>query len=263
MTINGAGKESSRKTTVKAAAVQLREIALAADEGALLGSEDALVDRLGCARATARQAARLIEREGLLRVRRGLNGGYFAARPDARHIESTMSAYLETLDLDAEDVTILASALWVEAIRKAATTSNRAAAQKLAEDFKKRVRAIKPNAPFYDIVKLERECRTAVFKLTDSRYIELIFAINSAFAHRHFSQIYSRTDERDEQDPAHPEFVSDWRDSKIMELSAIAYGDVTLADAAGRYGRTVWQKKVNQRLKETTPDAQEQPPRAG
>src|SRR6266404_239290 len=108
------------RSAIDAAAARLRELALAADDGELLGSEEALVEKLGASRTTVRQVARLLEREGLLRVRRGINGGYFAARPDLHTIETTVSAYLEMLHTEPEDVTTIASALWVEVLRRAA-----------------------------------------------------------------------------------------------------------------------------------------------
>ena len=85
------------KSAIDTAAANLRSIVHSAEEGALLGSEEALVTKLGVSRATVRQAARLVEREGLLRVRRGINGGYFAARPDAHSIKAAVSSHLERL----------------------------------------------------------------------------------------------------------------------------------------------------------------------
>lgn len=83
------------KSALDEAASRLRSIALTAKEGGLVGSEETLIAKLGVSRATVRQAARLLEREGFLRVRRGINGGYFAARPDVRTIEKAVSSYLE------------------------------------------------------------------------------------------------------------------------------------------------------------------------
>jgi len=57
---------------------------LAAKEGALIGSEESLIADLGVSRSTLRQAARLLEREGLLRVKRGINGGYYGQPTDER-----------------------------------------------------------------------------------------------------------------------------------------------------------------------------------
>jgi GntR family transcriptional regulator, transcriptional repressor for pyruvate dehydrogenase complex len=112
--------KAKSKSALEGAASRLRSIALAAKEGVLVGSEETLIAKSGVSRATVRQAARLLEREGFLRVRRGINGGYFAARPDVRTIEKTVSAYLEMVHTKPEDITVIASVLWVEELRRAA-----------------------------------------------------------------------------------------------------------------------------------------------
>lgn len=226
------------RTGLQAAADHLRSIALDAEDGTFIGSEEALVARLGCSRGTVRQLARLLEREGLLRVKRGINGGYFVSRPDAGTIEASVSAYLETLDMDTQDVTVLASALWVEVMRKAARVG-RADAQALAARFRPKVNRLKPGASFAEILRLEQECRTEIFKLTRSGYIELIFEINSTFASRKFPPASEEIAETD-----HQEFVRAWKESKLLELSAIQDGDIELATMAARYSRKIWHRRV-------------------
>lgn len=225
------------RSTIEAAVAQFRALSLGAEEGALLGSEDTLVAALGVSRATVRQVARLLEREGLLRVRRGLNGGYFAARPDVDDIEQAVSAYLVTLDMDAQDVTVIASVLWVEVMRKAAGLRS-PAAKAMAQAFRDRVTAVRPDAPFTDILQLEQESRTAIFELIKARYIELIFQINVAFAQRRFIAA-------PEMDPAeHREFVHAWRNAKLMELEAISDGDPELGMMAARHIRSLWHQRI-------------------
>lgn len=225
------------RSTIEAAAAQFRTRALAAAEGALLGSEDTLVQALGASRATVRQVARLLEREGLLKVRRGINGGYFAARPDVDTIEQAVSSYLATLDMDAQDVTTIASVLWVEVLRKAAGVRTEAA-RAMAGEFRERVAAVRADAPFSEIVQVEQESRTAIFELIKARYIELIFQINVAFAQKRFAA--SREMEAGE----HRAFVHAWRNAKLMELEAIADGDPELGMMAARHSRTLWHQRV-------------------
>lgn len=226
------------RSTIAGAADQLRALAMSAEEGALLGGEEALVGKLGVSRATIRQAARLLEREGLLKVRRGINGGYFASRPDIGTIETTVSAYLDTLDMETEDVTVIASVLWVEVLRKAASLRNEAA-QAMAESFRERVLAIRADAPFRQIIEIETDSRTAIFDLVKARYIELIFQINMAFAQRRFAPT-SGADDTD----AHRRFVQAWRNAKLMELAAIADGDPELGMLAARHIRNLWHRRI-------------------
>ena len=211
---------------------------MAAEDGGLLGNEEALVETLGVSRATVRQAARLLEREGLLRVRRGLNGGYFAARPNLNTVEAAVSAYLDTLDMDAQDVTVIASILWVEVLRKAASLRTEAA-REMASRFRERVAALRPDAPFRQILQLEQESRAEIFALTKSRYIELIFQINIAFARDRFPGTAAPDDSE-----AHRKFVDAWRKAKLMELDAIADGDPELGMMAARHIRNLWHQRI-------------------
>jgi GntR family transcriptional regulator, transcriptional repressor for pyruvate dehydrogenase complex len=228
----------SKETALDTAAARLRDLVLEADDGAFIGSEESLISRLGFSRSTVRQVARLLEREGLLRVRRGINGGYFGARPSVKTVEGAVATYLETLDMDAEDVTIVASVLWVEVLRKAAALRSEQA-RRLAETFRLRVRKLKPTASFDQILALEQESRAAIFDLTKCRYIELIFTINTAFAGRRFPE---RADQYDTQE--HRVFVQAWTNAKLMELSAISEGDVELGEMAARHIRHIWHRRV-------------------
>ena len=56
-------------SAIELAAAGLRAAVLALPDGALLGGEEVLQRQLGISRPTLRQAARVLEREGLLRVR--------------------------------------------------------------------------------------------------------------------------------------------------------------------------------------------------
>ena len=231
---------SGRKinSTIEAAAARLRAISSAAGEGELLGSEDSLVAALGASRATMRQAARVLEREGVLTVRRGVNGGYFGARPDLATVEAAVGAYLDTLDMDTEDTTVVASVLWVEVVRKAAGLKGEAGPA-VAEQFRGRVEILAPDAAFSQIVALEQACRTAIFNLVGARYIELIFQINAAFAGGRVTP----PSEADHTE-AHRDFVRAWRKAMLLQLDAIADGDPELAAMTARRVRNLWHRRI-------------------
>lgn len=232
-----------KRTALGAAAERLRSVVLDADDGAFIGSEDALVAQLGCSRSTVRQVARLLEREGLLKVRRGINGGYFGTRPNAGTIEATVSAYLETLHMDPSDVTVLASALWVEAVRKAACApaEGRRAA---VEQVRKLISGIAKAPTFSEIRDTELASQAAVFDIANSSYIKLIFDINSTFSRRRFPASRAAEDVEVESD----DFIRTWKEAKFLELNAIDLGDPELAVLAARYSRKVWHKRVWRRF---------------
>jgi GntR family transcriptional regulator, transcriptional repressor for pyruvate dehydrogenase complex len=227
------------QTALQAVADRLRAMSLAAEEGDPLGGEEALTALMGCSRSTIRQAARLLEREGMLRVRRGQYGGYFAARPTADIIESVMSTYLGSLDVKARETTVIASALWVEAMRAAASAApDRRHA--MVDQLRPSIAAVKEDASFSDVRQLELQSQNAVFELAETNYIKIIFEINIAFSRRHMTLMPSQ-----EASPLlEDEFVRDWQRAKLIEIGAIAEGKPELAALAGHYSRQVWEKRI-------------------
>lgn len=222
------------KSPFDKAAAKLRTIALATPEGELLGSEDDLVEKLGVARVTVRQAARLIEREGLVKVRRGLNGGYFATRPTVEMVETIVCSYLNTLGLESHHGGAVSSALWVQVLREAAK-ADRTAANALAERLTGQIQGLGADAGIQDVARIEREMRSAIFELIDGGYIEVLFRINAAFARQeisgdtHFADLVGIET-----------FVRNWKRAKLAELEAIADGDEMLAVMAALHSRKLW-----------------------
>lgn len=79
---------------MQATAARLRDLILAAEPDALLGSLTELSQGLGVGVVTLQQAARILEHEGLLQVRRGPGGGYYGKRPTEAMLERSIAAYL-------------------------------------------------------------------------------------------------------------------------------------------------------------------------
>ncbi|TCM14599.1 DNA-binding FadR family transcriptional regulator [Novosphingobium sp. PhB165] len=234
-------KRKSR-TALDTAADKLREIVLAREPGTYIGREEALISELGFARATVRQAARLVEREGFLAVRRGNAGGYFASRPDSKTIESIVSMYLSMMEVPPEDVTVIATALWVEAMRKAAHAPHNVIVEKTAT-LVERTRAVADDAGFDEVRELERATQDIVFELADSAYIKLIFDINVAFSRRTYQGPAA-----DDVSPEHRRFVQSWRNARLMEFGALIQGDPELAAIASQYSRKVWARRIRARF---------------
>lgn len=235
-------ERTQSRTAPEVAAERLRQLVLERAEGALIGSEDALTAQLGCSRSTVRQVARLLEREGLLRVKRGINGGYFGTRPKSGTIEATVSAYLETLQVRPSEITVLASALWVEAMRMAACRPPEETEAAL-KGLRKQLKALRDDAPFRTIRTLELDTQAAIFDLANSPYIKVIFDINVAFSRRRFSEPIS-----DNASAEHLTFVRLWRVAKLMEFEALTLGDQELAVNAARASRRIWHERLKLRF---------------
>ncbi|MEY4721410.1 MAG: hypothetical protein RIQ46_1135 [Pseudomonadota bacterium] len=226
-------KSQSRRSALDQVVANLREWALSVPEDTLLGNEESLVDKLAAGRNTVRQAARLLEREGFVRVRCGISGGYFAARPDLGTIEQAASAYLTSIAVTVKDVTYVASLLWEEVVRRAARLPS-AEGRDAMEALIAKVAALPDDADFPTVMELEQAIRNAIFEMTDSAYIEMIFQINYAFAER-----VSPSEEIDASQCA-PGFPEIWRQGKLMELGAIRDRDEKLAVMAAHHSRNRW-----------------------
>ena len=83
----------SRRQPVQQVADALRKRIFACPPGEQIGSLNDLARELGVGIVSVQQAARILEFEGLLEVRRGPGGGYFGRRPDLATLEQTISAY--------------------------------------------------------------------------------------------------------------------------------------------------------------------------
>lgn len=225
------------KAPIDIASERLRRIALGKRDGEFIGSEDDLLVMLEVARVTARQAARLLEREGLVRVRRGANGGYFAARPNAEMIETVVCGYLNTLGLERRHTGGVATALWIETMREAAA-SDREKATALAERLGERISRVDDDATMTEIGKLEQEVREEIFGLIGGGYLRLLLRINATFSRQHVEDRPADT-----QLENHVRFVRAWRRAKLMELNAIADGDPALAMLAAQHTRNLWTER--------------------
>lgn len=238
--IQGADRpdEPARAAPLALAVSKLRAAALGAADGAFLGSEDELVAALRVSRTTLKQAARLVEREGLVRVKRGVNGGYYGARPTERTIQSVVDAYLATIDVPLQDVVSVASVLWFEIVRRACSVRSRSLRDGLAE-LVDRIDALPPDISFHAADEIEAESRSLILSEIDSHYLGLMMRINQTFGHRQ-----QMSPARRDRLPDHRDFISAWRNAKTLELSAIAAGDEELAFVAAQKCRTIWSARI-------------------
>ena len=88
------------------------------------------------------------------------------------------------------------------------------------------------------VAEVEQASHEAIFDLVQSRYIQLIFHINQAFSVGRFPLAADR-----DGTPQHREFVRAWREAKLLELAAIAQGDVELGTMAARHIRNIWHRR--------------------
>src|SRR5262249_22203781 len=88
------GAGLGKRQLVQQTTARLRELIFAHDEHELIGSLPDLAKQMGVGIVTVQQAARILEHEGALEVRRGPGGGYYGRRPDAAALERSLAAYM-------------------------------------------------------------------------------------------------------------------------------------------------------------------------
>lgn len=126
----------NRKHATSAAAVAadtLREIIHVTPEGGYLGSEEDLLKRLGVSLPTFRQAARILEYEQLMIIRRGMNGGYFARRPDSATVARAAALYLYGSKVGFREILQASFPLLHEAVRLACECEDQTLIARFAE----------------------------------------------------------------------------------------------------------------------------------
>ncbi len=109
-------RQSSRRSVTAPSAVEriadtIRRMSLAAEPGEFLGTEVSLASLFQASAPTLRQAARWLEHEEVLIVKRGVHGGYFAARPNAGTVSRIAATYLHSNLHSVDEVSQLMEAL--------------------------------------------------------------------------------------------------------------------------------------------------------
>lgn len=115
----------------EAIAGQLLEEVIRHSEETLLGSENELVARFAVSKQTLRQAARLLEYQQLLTVRRGWHGGYFSRVPDTTGVAKSVAILLR-----AKGVAVAQTTRMMRILRREAAFL---ACEKLNEAFSARL----------------------------------------------------------------------------------------------------------------------------
>jgi DNA-binding FadR family transcriptional regulator len=109
-----------KRPLVQQAAERLRDLLFAVPAGTRLGALPELARKFGVGIVTVQQAARILEHEGLLEVRRGPGGGYYGTRPDDAALERAIAAYMRVHPASFEEAADITSILFNELVPAAA-----------------------------------------------------------------------------------------------------------------------------------------------
>ena len=98
-----------------------------------LGSEEELINGLGVSRPTFRQAARLLEHEQLLTIKRGIGGGFFARPPSAKAVSRLAAIFLNAQGATLSHINAACAPLVIEAARAVARNPSLAVRRQLID----------------------------------------------------------------------------------------------------------------------------------
>lgn len=164
-------------TLVARTARALSALSLAEQEGSYLGAEDDLLARLGVSRPTLRQAAKIVESDRLISVRRGLRGGFYAERPNAADAIRSLARYLRLNGASLADIVQVTRPVSEEACALAAvnaTDSQRERMLSFAAQIDTRETRL-------DIVAAETALGRMIAEMSGNPAIQLITEISFAF----------------------------------------------------------------------------------
>ena len=174
----GLSAARGRKRLVQDTAARMRELIFARPNGEQIGSLPELAKNLGVGIVTVQQAARILEHEGLLEVRRGPGGGYYGSRPDAADLERALAAYMRSQPASWEEALDMTSLLFNELCAAAADSADRAGQDELRE-FALRLPGCAGEA---DMGTMEQDFQDLLFRMVDRPLFELLTRVTLRFS---------------------------------------------------------------------------------
>lgn len=223
-----------KKQLVHAAAARLRELIYARPPEELIGTLPDLAKHLGVGIVTVQQAARILEHEGVLEVRRGPGGGYYGRRPDAAVLERSLAAYMRTQPHSWEEALDMTSLLFNELCATAAGQGDAA----LRPDLREIDARVELCVEERDMGDWEEAFQDLLFRMVDRPLFELLTRVTLRFA-----------GSRPTSEPIYRDAmaIEGWKAGRHRIIDAILRGDEALARfEANRSNREVvtgWLKR--------------------
>lgn len=204
-------------SVVRRAAEALRQDVLGRKDGEFLGSESELVNRLGISRPTFRQAAKLVEQEQLLVIKRGVGGGFFARQPSTSAVAHVAAVYLLARRATVADAIRAARPLFADIARNAARLASPEVYARLA-GFAAHDRT--PPVDFKAFLRSEREFLTIFAGASGNPVLELYATVLVDFAQTFIADsVFATGSDR----------VSVYRGLRANLIQAILSGDEEVA----------------------------------
>ncbi len=163
-------KTPGRKQIVQVTAERLRERIYKLEPDQQIGSLPDIARDLGVGIVTVQQAARILEHEGVLEVRRGPGGGYYGRRPDMADLERVLSAFMRSEPASWREVLDITSLLFNRLCAAAARCDD--------AGFRDTLRAVAVKISSCEdsslIGPLESELQEVLFRMVERPLFELL-----------------------------------------------------------------------------------------
>ncbi len=207
--------KSHKPRLVAETAEKLRNLILEQPPGTQLGSLNEVAAGLDVGIVTVQQAARILEHEGLLTVKRGPGGGYYGARPGDDALERAFATYMRVHNFsyrDSFEVTVL---LDCDIFEAAARSRDPRVPEKIAALLGQ----LEQCRTADDRIQFEIDLRETLFRIVARPFLELLARVSM--------QLY--------QAGSHPTIFDDdarvaaWSQGRKRILQAILEGDDELA----------------------------------
>lgn len=205
-------------------AEKLRDLIFRQEPGTQIGSLSEVAEQLGVGIVTVQQAARILEHEGLLAVKRGPGGGYYGTRPDEAALERAFATYLRAHDIDYPEAFEMTILLDCDIFQAAATSRDASAAGRITA-LMDQLESCKTGE---ERIQFEVNLRETMLGIVDRPLLKLLASVAW--------QLYRAC--------AEPEAIADatglpeWKRGRHRILHAIQQGDEELAFfEAHRYRR--------------------------
>lgn len=203
----------------------IRRDVLRLSDGEFMGSEDELLARYKVSRPTLRQAASLVAQEQLVSIRRGVGGGYFARRPEARAVSRMAAVYLKAHDATLVEIVSAFMPIRVELARLSCKCEDTDLIAKLSA-FLEHEHDVDADPHFRDFITGERKFNHLLGKMSGNKALALFLEILLDMA--------AMVDREEDLYRNRPERVSALRQERNRVGLAVLEHDEELATLAAR-----------------------------
>lgn len=204
-----------KRAVVPETAARLRDKVFARAPQERIGTLPELAKTLGVGIVTVQQAARVLEHEGLLEVRRGPGGGYYGARPDEAALERAIGVFMRLHPTSFEEALDITSLLFTELAAAAAGCVDEALRAELSE-LAGRIDGTdtQPQRGAF-----EAEFQDLLFRMVKRPLFEVLTRVTLGFAVSQSSRLLAQTTYGTEQ----------WKAGRHRIIGAILRHDAELA----------------------------------